>query len=92
MTIEKGFGAYPIGSSEESGLGSVGGRAVEAVGTHDQVSVAAPGQAGVEALALLQMSLLVIAAAEAAGEPGSRGATAPLEHAFPELQQEQQIG
>ena len=61
---------------------------MEAVGTHDQVSVAAPGQAGVEALALLQMSLLVIAAAEAAeaaGEPGSRGATAPLEHAFPEL-------
>jgi hypothetical protein len=81
---------YPIGSCEESGFRGIGRGALEAVGTHDQVPVAAPRQAGVEALALLQVPLLVVPAAPAAAhEAAGVGAPAPQEHPLPELQGKQ---
>jgi hypothetical protein len=60
LYLSQKFMSYPIRSCEESCFGSVWSGALKTVGPHDQVSVAAPRQAGVEALALLQVSLLVI--------------------------------
>ena len=86
MSLKMLISIYPVGTSEESGLWGCRGWAVEAVGAHDEVAVAAPRQSGVEALTLFEVALLVVLAAEAARE-ASRGWTtaAPLEHAFPEL-------
>jgi hypothetical protein len=60
LYLSQNFMSYPIRSCEESCFGSVWSGALKTVGPHDQVAVAAPRQSGVEALALLQVSLLVV--------------------------------